>query len=60
MNEEKGMIIIVDLIGVFREKVTDDLTSQHIKRRRYETIDTEDIPFVLSQTAQRQRVLNFN
>ena len=31
LNENKGMKIIVDIIGVFREKMTDDLTKQHQK-----------------------------
>ena len=52
MNEKNGMKIIVDIIGVFRKKeVTDDLTKQHIKSRRYEITSAEDIPYVMSQMA---------
>ena len=46
------MKIIVDIIGVFREQATDDLTKQRIKRRRYDITNAEDIPSVLSQMAK--------
>ena len=42
---------IIDIIGVFRKKTTDDLTKQHIKSRRYEITSSEDIPYVMSQMA---------
>ena len=48
---EKNSMTIIDIIGVFRKKTTDDLTKQHIKSRRYEITSSEDIPYVMSQMA---------
>lgn len=51
LNEKNGLKIIVDIIGVFRKKATDDLTKQHIKSRRHEIVSAEDIPYVMFQMA---------
>lgn len=51
LQQNKGMKLIVDTFGTFKDKVTDENTTKVISSRRYEVTNIEDIPNILSQVA---------